>query len=118
MFCLLCKASITTAPGAEDKAPPARADVESAKLSSDENVIVHSKRVGSIDVDKAGGVSQDDDTDDADGQVSDRKGSNSDVPSEESTKDTDDNAEEDGGLDSDKNAHEPESGSSDTGDLG
>ena len=38
-----------------------------------------SKGVGAIDVDKAGYVSRDDDTDDADGQGSERKGSDSDA---------------------------------------
>ena len=40
---------------------------------------MHSKSVGAIDVDKAGYVSRDDDTDDADGQGSERKGSDSDA---------------------------------------
>ena len=40
---------------------------------------MHSKGVGAIDVDKAGYVSRDDDTDDADGQGSERKGSDSDA---------------------------------------
>jgi hypothetical protein len=40
---------------------------------------VPSKSVGAIDVDKSGYVSRDDDTDDPDGQGSDRKGSDSDA---------------------------------------
>jgi hypothetical protein len=102
MFCLLCQASTTSQQGDEDKAPPERADVESEKLPSDVEVVVPSKHVGSIDVDKAGDISQDDDADDPDGQGSDRKGSDID----------------DDGLESDASACEPESGSSDADDLG
>jgi hypothetical protein len=71
---------------------------------------VPSKSVGAIDVDKAGYVSRDDDTDDADGQRSERKGSDSDC------QDPDNNACEPGEDDADGQGSERKGSDSDSQD--
>ena len=99
IFCLLCKASITS--------------------QQEDKVIVPSKHVGAIDPDLAGDVSQEDTTDDSKGSDIDDDGQESEgnaYDPQSGSSDADDLGEDDQNNESTKDADDPEESTKDADD--